>query len=284
MPENKNKPCRFFMTSTCKKGDKCDFQHNKDFCRKYYVGKCKFGDKCKYSHDFQPNSLNKKVNGKHKKPKNTVDFAPDLTKPDMRIIVETVNNNNTDKFKTEMSETDVCLIPNFFTETDIYDKLLDEMKHTGFTDDRLWKRWHEGAHTIADDRLGPWKEKCPTLQMIFKKVANYFDMDVKATRFNWYKDNSDYKPLHHDAAALDTRKAKVQNLTVGINFGATRTARFQLDSNKTKIDFPLPNGSIYTFGKKVNIDWKHGILQEPELKEGGRISIILWGKNKQIIL
>jgi len=46
----------------------------------------------------------------------------------------------------------------------------------------------------------------------------------------------------------------------------------------------LPNGSIYTFGKQVNVDWKHGILQELTLKEGGRISIILWGKNKQIDL
>ena len=277
-PNKPNKPCRFFMTSKCKKGDSCDFEHNKDYCRKYYVGKCKFADKCKYSHNFQPQQ-DKQVN-KHKKPKNTVDFAPDLTKPDMRILVESPS----DKFKSQMSEKDVCLIPNFFTETDIYDKLLEEMKHTGFSDDKLWKRWHEGAHSIADDRLGNWKEKCPTLQMIFKKVADYFDMEVKATRFNWYKDNSDYKPLHHDAAALNPQKAKTQNLTVGINFGATRTARFQIDSTKTKIDFPLPNGSIYTFGKQVNIDWKHGILQEPELKEGGRISIILWGKNNQVDL
>lgn len=262
------------MTSSCKKGDQCDFDHNTNYCKKFYIGKCKFGKKCKFSHDFQPQIKT------HKKKKNTEDFAPDLTKPDMRFLVETPS----DKFKSNMSEKDVCFIPNFFIETDIYDKLLEEMKHTGFSDEKLWKRWHEGAHTIADDKLGPWKEKCPTLQMIFKKVAEYFDMEVKATRFNWYKDNSDYKPLHHDAAAIDERKAKTQNFTVGINFGATRTARFQLDSNRTKIDLPLPNGSIYTFGKQVNIDWKHGILQEPELKEGGRISIILWGKNKQIIL
>ena len=29
--------------------------------------------------------------------------------------------------------------------------------------------------------------------------------------------------------------------------------------------------------KQVNIDWMHGIIQEPTIKKDGRISIILWG-------
>lgn len=48
----------------------------------------------------------------------------------------------------------------------------------------------------------------------------------------------------------------------------------------TKITLPQTNGSIYAFGRDVNIEWKHGILQAPpELhdKEAGRISIIAWG-------
>ena len=43
-------------------------------------------------------------------------------------------------------------------------------------------------------------------------------MDIKATRFNWYRDSSEWKPFHHDAAAVKPHIAKIQNLTVGIFF------------------------------------------------------------------
>ena len=40
-----------------------------------------------------------------------------------------------------------------------------------------------------------------------------------------------------------------------------------------------PNGTIYTFGRDVNILWRHGIRQlPPEMQHNeGRISIICWG-------
>ena len=34
-------------------------------------------------------------------------------------------------------------------------------------------------------------------------------MDIKATRFNWYKDNQQWKPYHHDAAAVKPDKAQI---------------------------------------------------------------------------
>jgi hypothetical protein len=45
---------------------------------------------------------------------------------------------------------------------------------------------------------------------------------------------------------------------------------------------PQTNGSVYTFGRDVNIIWRHGIPQlppqkQPETAEKGRISIIAWG-------
>ena len=51
---------------------------------------------------------------------------------------------------------------------------------------------------------------------------------------------------------------------------------------KTIISMPQPNGSVYTFGRDVNIIWRHGIPQlppqkQPETAEKGRISIIAWG-------
>jgi hypothetical protein len=30
----------------------------------------------------------------------------------------------------------------------------------------------------------------------------YFEMEVKATKLNWYRDSSEWKRFHHDAAAM----------------------------------------------------------------------------------
>jgi hypothetical protein len=114
---------------------------------------------------------------------------------------------------------------------------------------------------------------------------------MKATRFNWYRDNYEWKPYHHDAAAIDKKKAQKQNLTVGISFGYTREISFQSSKvhsnykghNFHTVNIPLPNCYVYAFGKNVNMNWKHGI---PQIKENdskiGRISIIGWGKNEQV--
>ena len=102
---------------------------------------------------------------------------------------------------------------------------------------------------------------------------------MKATRFNLYEDSSQWKPFHHDAAAVKPDKAKTQNITIGISFGLEREAAFEHAKTKTVVSLPLPNGSIYVFNKDVNIEWKHGILQmKPEnMVDEGRISIIAWG-------
>ena len=55
---------------------------------------------------------------------------------------------------------------------------------------------------IADDKQGNWKKRCPTFLKVVKKMTEYFKMDVKATRFNWYRNSSEWKPFHHDAAAV----------------------------------------------------------------------------------
>ena len=59
-----------------------------------------------------------------------------------------------------------------------------------------------------------------------------------------------------------------------------RDVSFEHAKKRTIITIPLENGSIYTFGKDVNIEWRHGIPQvKPEHKHNnGRISIIIWGK------
>lgn len=42
--------------------------------------------------------------------------------------------------------------------------------------------------------------------MVLEKIEDFFKMDVKATRFNWYRDSNDWKPYHHDAAAVKPDK------------------------------------------------------------------------------
>ena len=270
-----NTPCKHFMLDNCTTPD-CKFSHDSNLCKHHYQNKCKFGDKCRKSHEFSlPNKEKSRKNKQksHRKKKNTVSFVPDHSSPDMRLLVNTCKTINT----IELTQRDVILMPNFFDDATMYEHLLREMRQSGFEESKLWKLWHGDNHLIADDKLGNWKEKCPTFTSVIDRLANFFCMDVKATRFNWYKDNQDWKPYHRDAAAIDERKAKTQNITVAVSFGATRSASFQHMKTKTRIDVPLPNGSVYVFNKQVNIDWMHGIIQEPVMKKEGRISIILWG-------
>ena len=179
-------------------------------------------------------------------------------------------------------------VPNFFCDEDdvaVYDNLMREVKAGGSPD--MWVPWHENSHFIANDRdrHGKWKSESPIFCAVVDRIAKYFNMNVKATRFNWYRDAEEWKPYHHDAAAVKPERAKTQNCTVAVSFGATRDAAFEHAKTGTTVFFPQANGSAYTFGHDVNVEWRHGIPQVPEElrhdgKENGseaRISIIAWG-------
>ena len=64
-----------------------------------------------------------------------------------------------------------------------------------------------------------------------------------------------------------------------VSFGATRELAFLHADNKCKAYFPQSNGMLFSFGRDVNIRWKHGInaLVEEQRDGKGRISIVLWG-------
>jgi hypothetical protein len=160
--------------------------------------------------------------------------------------------------------------------------LLQEIRRSGVNENDLFKLWHGDSHLIADDHTKiDWKKKCPLFMKVIDRIKNYFKMDVKATRFNLYRDGSDWKPLHFDSAAIDPQKAKTQNTTIGVSFGRTRSARFEHATTKTSVDLELENGVVYGFGSAFNREWRHGITQlkkeERELDDSGRISIICWG-------
>ena len=212
--------------------------------------------------------------------RNTTNFKPSYEPVDMRIVIE----NNNEKYTREVTSRDVILIKDFFKkEENIYEKLNTEIKNSGLKNEDLWKSWHGDSHFIADDHIN-WKDKCPTFQDVLTKIAYYFDMNIQATRLNFYNNSKEWKPFHHDAAAIDEEKANTQNITVAVSFGLEREVAFQHAKNYSLISTPVEDGSIYVFCKDVNIIWKHGIRQmnEDDYIDKGRYSIIVWGWRKMI--
>ena len=100
-------------------------------------------------------------------------------------------------------------------------------------------------------------------------------------------------------SAFNAQRAKNQNITVGVSFGATRELAFLLASDEAnnnhkdmdgkdcRLYFPQPNNGVFSFGRDVNIRWKHGInalpVEEQQLDGTGRVSIILWGLCENVI-
>ena len=226
--------------------------------------------------------LNRRPRNRRKK--NTESFKPSHEQPDMRLLISTAK----DKLDFVSSWRDVIIVPDMYVDIasslgdgTMYSGLIAEMEaykeNNNVRDETMWKLWHGDTHYIADDKV-KWKPQCPLFNAVIKKMETFFNMDIQATRFNWYKDTSEWKPYHHDAAAIKEDKARTQNITVGVSFGETRDVAFQHAKTRTTLSIPLKDGYVYTFGKDVNIEWRHGIPQVKEFKDKGRISIIAWGK------
>ena len=278
------KICKHYVNNKCT-SENCKFAHIDNICVNHFFGVCK-RENCNFCHDFKlgdsvkqinekvnidsKNDSTNKYNSKNKnnyknKIKNTESFKPDHSDPDMRIVFNSpINDGN-----------QVAIIHNCTFWTDTIDRLMNEIDYNVF------KPWHGDNHLIADDTL-KWKDKSPTFKHIIDSLCRYFNMTVGATRLNYYDNGEDWKPYHHDAAALKPEKAKTQNITVGLSLGLTREISFQHAEKRTTINFPLEDGVVYAFGNKVNIDFRHGIPQliEKRLANEPRLSIIIWGYSR----
>jgi hypothetical protein len=200
------------------------------------------------------------------------------SRPTMRIM--TVRPSL--RYVRPVSHDDVIVVPDFFcAENDlhVYYQLLKEMREAQSNGDRgtEWLSWHEGAHLLSKAPNGS-----RTYQQVLERLRQYFAIennDEQGTRFNWYRDGSDWKPFHHDSAAFNPQRAALQNCTVGISFGASRELAFRHAKTGELVYFPQRNGMLFFFGRDVNIRWQHAINALPlEKQDGqGRISIILWG-------
>ncbi len=163
--------------------------------------------------------------------RNTESFDPasTLVRPDLRICM---GSNSIEQYNKPLKHDDVVMVPELFGAEDNWDtyyKLVNEVRelqkkekenaNSGNNKNHKsdWIPWHEGAHLIAKDVTGS-----PTYQEIIDKLCKYFHIDTNkdvGTRFNWYRDSSDWKPFHHDSAAFNPRRAKNQNITIGGEYG-----------------------------------------------------------------
>ena len=257
-----SKICKYFAKDGyCKHGDNCRFIHDKE--------------QFKNNYDLNSKNANKSDNKQKRRPKNTESFEPSHELFDMKVVV-----GSSDKYNRKYDNRDVVLVPGLFglpNDLTFYNSLLDEIEKSNF-ENELWKLWHGDTHLIADDHI-KWKEKCPTFNKILDVIKNYFNMKISATRLNLYRDSTEWKPYHFDAAGVKPEIAKVQNFTVGVSFGCERDIAFEHAKTKSTISFPLPNGSLYAFSRDVNTIWRHGVPQLPPEKKNdhSRISIIAWG-------
>ena len=78
-------------------------------------------------------------------------------------------------------------------------------------------------------------------------------------------------------AAFNPHRARNQNITVGVSFGSTRELAFLHADTKNKAYFPQTNGMLFSFGRDVNIHWKHGINALPD--EGTMFLLFIYSIN-----
>ena len=120
-----------------------------------------------------------------------------------------------------------------------------------------------------------------TFQEILDKMSDYFDVDIFATRLNFYRDGSDWKPYHHDSHAYSN--GMKEDFTMGASFGFTRSLSFLHEPSGQHFEFPQQNGDIFAFDSEVNKKFKHGV---PKIKTGNkaapRFSIIAWGRRRTL--
>ena len=118
-----NKICKFYVKGNCNEQD-CKFKHVDNLCRNYFFGECT-KENCKFNHTHKLS----KTSNKTKKFVNTENYNPSYKPHDM-IVKLILNKNDTNT----LTERDVFLCPNIFTNNDYYNILLEEIKQIGDND------------------------------------------------------------------------------------------------------------------------------------------------------
>jgi hypothetical protein len=128
----------------------------------------------------------------------TVDAGEKETKPEeptTGVTAAAVGDEMTDATPTTQDPTPVLVKPKG-----------GKKPHTPF--DGPWKTHHLNSHLKA---FAP--EKSETYNSVVAKVSKYFNLKEGTVKscLNWYRDSSDYKPMHHDSMGFDDNVAATQN-------------------------------------------------------------------------
>ena len=120
-----------------------------------------------------------------------------------------------------------------------------------------------------------------TFARIVHAMSEYLDVEVYATRLNFYRDGTDWKPFHHDSHAFGGRE-KREDFTMGASFGGERELTFLHEPSGTQFSFPQRNGDVFAFTTQVNKRFKHGVPKLTRGIGGPRFSIIAWGRRREL--
>ena len=124
-------------------------------------------------------------------------------------------------------------------------------------------------------------EFSPTFKRVVDAMAAHFDVEVYATRLNFYRDGTDWKPFHHDSHAYGGRE-KREDFTMGASFGSERELTFLHEPSGQQFSFPQNNGDVFAFTTEVNKRFKHGVPKLVRGPGGPRFSIIAWGRRRSL--
>jgi alkylated DNA repair dioxygenase AlkB len=116
-----------------------------------------------------------------------------------------------------------------------------------------------------------------TFNEIISKLSEYFQVDILATRLNYYPNGKSWKPFHHDSHAFSN--GQQEDFTMGVSLGHSRKLAFKHSTTEEWFQFPQENGDVFAFNSEVNKRFMHGVPKTHE-SSGARISIIAWGKRK----
>lgn len=123
----------------------------------------------------------------------------------------------------------------------------------------------------------------PTFRQLLDRLDAYFDVEILATRLNFYRDGSDFKPFHHDSHAYGSN-GKKEDFTMGASFGSTRDLAFRHEVSGQVFTIAQANGDIFAFDSEVNRTFTHGVpkMKGGAEKAGPRFSIIAWGRRRTL--
>ncbi len=152
--------------------------------------------------------------------------------------------------------------------------LAAQAKEEGFIE---WSKHHKYENPDAIS---------PTFRAVVARLARHFDMEVYATRLNYYADASDWKPFHHDSHAGRAffehgGQGPREDFTVGASFGESRELAFLHVESQARFAFPQDNGDVFAFDNRVNKQFQHGV---PKCNRacGPRFSVIAWGRRVRL--